>query len=106
MDDAALAQEMYDRWQAGEKKSALEREYWDNGSSHGQAFSAFVREHLGLETVRQSPMAARLELAETLLRVHGVSFPGEDLDEQFRLAARSRGSSDRPSRLQRSLGGL
>ena len=90
VDDAALAQEMHDRWQAGEKKSALEREYWDKGNSHGQAFSAFVREHLGLETVRQSPMATRLELAETLLRVHGVSFPGEDLDEQFRLAARSR----------------
>lgn len=89
-DNAALAQEMYDRWQAGEKKSALEREYWANGSSHGQAFSAFVREHLGLETVRQSPMAARLEQAEALLRVHGVSLPDEDLDEQFRLVAHSR----------------
>jgi hypothetical protein len=90
VDDVALAQEMYDRWQAGEKKSALEREYWNDGSSHGQAFSAFVREHLGLETVRQSPMAVRLQQAEGLLRVHGVSLPDEDLDEQFRLVARSR----------------
>lgn len=86
----ARAREMYERWQVGEKKSALEREYWNDGSSHGQAFSAYVREHLGLETVRQSPMAARLEQAEALLRVHGVSLPEEDLDEQFRLVARSR----------------
>lgn len=89
-DDVTLAQEMYERWQAGEKKSALEREYWSDGSSHGQAFSAYVREHLEVETVRQSPIAARLQQAEALLRVHGVSLPDEDLDEQFRLVARSR----------------
>lgn len=89
-EDIALAREMHERWQAGEKKSALEREYWGDGSSHGQAFSAYVREHLGVETVRQSPMAARLAQAEALLRIHGVSLPDEDLDEQFRLVARSR----------------
>lgn len=89
-EDVARAREMYERWRAGEKKSALEREYWNDGGSHGQAFSAYVREHLGVETVSQSPMAARLEQAEALLRVHGVSLPEEDLDEQFRLIARSR----------------
>ena len=88
--DTLLARQMYDRWIAGEKKSALEREYWNDGQSHGQAFSAFVRRHLGIETVERSPMAARLADAEALLRVHGIAVPHEELDEQFRLIARSR----------------
>lgn len=88
--EVALAHEMYERWKAGESKSALERECWANGGSHGQAFSAFIRLHLGIETVRRSSTSARLLQAEALLRVHGVSLPDEELDEQFRLVARSR----------------
>lgn len=89
-DSVALAREMYERWKGGESKSSLEREYWADGGSHGQAFSAFVRLHLGVETVRRSPTSARLLQAEALLRVHGVSLPDEDLEEQYRLVARSR----------------
>lgn len=88
--DVELAGEMHQRWLAGEKKSALEREYWDDGSSHGQAFSAFVREHLGIETVKRSAQAQRLERAESLLRVHGIEFDDEGLAQEYRLLARSR----------------
>lgn len=90
LDHRAIATAMHDRWKAGEKKSALEREFWGDVKSHGQAFSAYVREHLGIETVRRSPMAARLSEAEALLRVHGITLADEDLDEQSRLLARSR----------------
>ena len=47
-----LATEMYERWQNGESKSRLEIEYWDKATSHGKAFTAYVKRWLGVETER------------------------------------------------------
>lgn len=86
-----LAQEMYDRWQAGEKKSRLEIEYWDDAVAHGSRFSKYVKKWLGRETVKDHPQTVRLAKAESLLRVHGLSLDDEDdLPEQYRLLAKSR----------------
>ncbi len=41
--DKKLPREMYARYQAGESKSSLEVEYWNNPSSHGKKFSSFMR---------------------------------------------------------------
>lgn len=38
--DRELAQEMLDRFQAGESKSTLEIEYWNDGTSHGKRFGS------------------------------------------------------------------
>ncbi|HJQ94231.1 MAG TPA: DUF3644 domain-containing protein [Acidimicrobiia bacterium] len=89
-----LAREMYDRWEAGEPKSRLEIEYWGNATSHGKAFSAYVRKWLDLETEHKSTQTERLESLESLLRIHGISpAEDEDLTEDYRLLARTRESA-------------
>lgn len=86
-----LATEMHDRWKNGETKSRLEIEYWDNATSHGKAFTAYIKRWLGVETARQSSQSARIAELEALLRANGVS-PTEagDLAEEYRLLAKSR----------------
>ncbi len=86
-----LATEMYERWQNGEAKSRLEIEYWDNATSHGKAFTAYVKRWLGVETERQSSQSTRIAALEALLRANGIS-PTEagDLAEEYRLLAKSR----------------
>ena len=86
-----LATEMHERWQNGEPKSRLEIEYWDNATSHGKAFTAYVKRWLGVETERQSSQSTRIAKLEALLRANGVS-PTEagDLAEEYRLLAKSR----------------
>ncbi len=85
---------MHQRWKDGEAKSRLEIEYWDDSTSHGKAFSAYVRRWLGIETERRSSQSERLGELENLLRVHGVS-PTEagDLAEEYRLLAKARESA-------------
>ena len=56
-----LATEMHERWQNGEPKSRLEIEYWDNATSHGKAFTAYVKRWLGVETERQSSQSTRIQ---------------------------------------------
>ena len=70
----ALAEQLLGRWKwgKGESKSSLEQEIWDDPSSHGQRFSAYIRNWLGIETVRKSPQARQLARAEALLRCHGI----------------------------------
>ena len=86
-----LATEMYERWKNGESKSRLEIEYWDNATSHGKAFTAYVKRWLGVETERQSSQSTRIAKLEALLRANGIS-PTEagDLAEEYRLLAKSR----------------
>lgn len=89
----AIAAEMYARWEGGESKSPLEVEYWDNATSHGKAFTSYVRKWLGRETERKSVQTQEIERLRALLRVSGVS-PTEagDLNEEFRLLAKGRES--------------
>lgn len=90
----AVAAELFARWDAGESKSSLEVEFWDDASSHGKRFTAYVRRWLGRETERKSSQTEHIERLEAILRAHGVS-PTEagDLDEKFRLLAKSRESA-------------
>lgn len=84
-----IATEMHDRWRAGEAKSRLEIEFWDDSTSHGKAFTSYVRRWLGVETEKKSSQSERVGELEDLLRVHGVS-PSEtgDLAEEYRLLAK------------------
>lgn len=90
----AVAKEMYERWQAGEAKSQLEISYWENPTSHGKAFTAYVKKWLGVETERKSGQTEQIDRLEGLLRAHGVS-PSEagDLEEEWRLVAKARESA-------------
>jgi hypothetical protein len=97
MDDeqhVQLATEMWERWSAGEAKSQLEIEYWGNATSHGKAFTAYVKKWTGRATERKSTQTLRIERLEGLLRSHGIP-PGDagDLEEEYRLLARSRESA-------------
>ena len=78
-DHRRVAQEMFDRWQAGEPKSVLEIEFWDNPTSHGKAFTAYVKKWLDIATEGRSRQAQRIEELERMLRVHGI--PPSDSDE-------------------------
>ncbi len=89
-----LAEEMHARWQAGESKSHLEIAYWDDGTSHGKRFTAYVRRWLGIETERRSEQTERIHQLEALLRAHGVSpTDAGDLAEEHRLLAKARESA-------------
>lgn len=89
--DRHLAEEMLTRFQAGESKSALEIEYWDDGTSHGKRFTSFVRKHLGVETESRSRQTVELERLGKLLRRHGISPSlAGDLSVEDRLIAKAR----------------
>ena len=90
----AVAADMFARWEAGESKSALEIEFWEDGTSHGKRFTAYVRRWLGQETERKSSQTEQIARLQALLRVHGIS-PTEagDLDEEYRLLAKARESA-------------
>ena len=93
-DHRQVAQEMLGRWQAGEYKSALEIEYWNNPTSHGKAFTAYVKKWLGVPTEGRSRQAQRIEELERMLRVHGIS-PSEsdELSAEYLLVAKARESA-------------
>ena len=59
-----LAEEMYARWLAGEAKSQLELAYWNDGTSHGKRFTAYVRRWLGVETERRSEQTERIVVSK------------------------------------------
>ncbi len=90
----AVATEMFERWQSGAPKSALEVEYWNDAASHGKRFTSYIRRRLGHETERKSAQTLRVERLEALLRVHGID-PTEAgaLKEEYRLVAKSRESA-------------
>lgn len=93
-DHRQVAQEMLGRWQAGEPKSALEIEYWSNPTSHGKAFTAYVKKWLGVPTEGRSRQAQRIDELERMLRVHGIS-PSEsdELSAEYLLVAKARESA-------------
>jgi hypothetical protein len=85
---------MYERWQSGAPKSALEVEYWNAATSHGKRFTSYIRRWLGHETERKSAQTLRIERLEALLKVHGISPTEPDaLKEQYRLVVKSRESA-------------
>ena len=89
--DKLLAEELLARFKAGDSKSALEIEYWDDGTSHGKRFTSFVRKHLGVETESKSRQSQELERLQNLLRRSGVSpTPAGDLSVEDRLVAKAR----------------
>lgn len=89
-----IAQEIYERWQAGEPKSALEIEYWNNPTSHGKAFTAYVKKWLGIATEGRSRQAQRIEQLERKLRVHGISpSDSDELSVEYLLVAKARESA-------------
>lgn len=90
-EEGKLANEMLERFQAGESKSTLEIEYWNDGTSHGKRFTSFVRKHLGVETESRSRQTQELERLRNLLRRSGIS-PSQagDLTVEDRLVAKAR----------------
>lgn len=90
-DHRALASEMLSRWEKGESKSRLEVEYWDDATSHGKAFSAYVRKWLDVETERTSAQSERIAKLEEKLRVHGISPDDpESVSDDYQLVAACR----------------
>jgi len=88
------AEEMYSRWLAGEAKSQLEIAYWNDATSHGKRFTAYVRRWLGVETERRSEQTERIRRLEALLRVNGIApTDAGDLAEEHRLVAKARESA-------------
>jgi hypothetical protein len=88
------AEEMHGRWLAGEAKSQLEIAYWNDATSHGKRFTAYVRRWLGVETERRSEQTERIRRLETLLRVNGIGpTDAGDLAEEHRLVAKARESA-------------
>jgi hypothetical protein len=77
--DIDTLQAMHHEWLGGAKKSDLERRYLNKPESHGKLFSSLVREHLGIETERQShltrernELAAEVRRLQQLLQLHGI----------------------------------
>ena len=65
--DIELARELLAKWDSGNgvSKSQLERQTWDDGSSHGRRFDRFIRSTLGVETSRRSRQTDRIAHLET-----------------------------------------
>ena len=71
--DLPTLQRMYDLWRQGAKKSHLERRFLNKPESHGKLFTNLVREHLGVETERQSSLTAERDaLAAEVARLIAV----------------------------------
>lgn len=87
----ATASELLERWRSGESKSSLEVEYWGDSTSHGKAFTAYVKKWLGIDTERRSAQSERVAALESKLRLHGIS-PDDDesLSDDLQLLAASR----------------
>jgi hypothetical protein len=85
---------MYQRWKAGEPKSQLEIEYWNNPTSHGKAFTAYTKKWLGVATETKSAQSDLVERLESRLRANGISpTDAGDLEEEYRLLAKARESA-------------
>lgn len=67
-----LAKSLYERWRAGESKSQLEIETWDDATSHGAKFTSYVKRVLGVDTKRPAAMAIAKRNLEKQLLNHGL----------------------------------
>ncbi len=75
-DDIALAHEIYEAWQNGESKGALERRIWNDGSSHGRHFDRFIRDTIGLKTTNRSKQSLLIEELQRQVRSLGAQPAG------------------------------
>lgn len=72
-DNRALANHLYERWNAGESKSQLEIQTWQDATSHGRRFDRFIRSHLGVSTTTPSRQTTTIEsLSRQILLLGGV----------------------------------
>jgi hypothetical protein len=65
-------QTMYDEWQRGISKSAIERRYLGKATHHGKLFTKLVREYLNIETEKQHPLKCEVDRLRSLLRDSGI----------------------------------
>jgi hypothetical protein len=72
-EEVDLAESLLARWDwgKGESKSELEREVWDDGSSHGRRFDRFILRSLGVSTKKQSKSTTQIEKLERQVRSLG-----------------------------------
>ncbi|MCY4037556.1 MAG: hypothetical protein OXF64_08915 [bacterium] len=92
--EVELARELFERWDNGNgvSKSQLERETWEDGSSHGRRFDRFIRATLGLETSqpsRQTDRIADLETQIVSLGAHPVGAKEVEWQAQLQQARSS-----------------
>lgn len=73
LEDKELAESVFARWNwgAGESKSELEREVWDDGSSHGRRFDRFIFRTLGVNTKKSAKSTTQIEQLERQVRSLG-----------------------------------
>ncbi len=86
--DIELARELLALWDNGDgiSKSQLERETWDDGSSHGRRFDRFIRSTLGVETSRRSRQTDRIaELETQILSLGALPAGAIEVDWQVQL---------------------
>lgn len=76
--DRELAELLLRRWKAGETKSQLEIETWNDPTSHGRHFDRFVRTNLGVSTSRPSKQTATIEGLQRQIRSLGAIPEGAD----------------------------
>ena len=86
--DIELARELLALWDDGDgiSKSQLERQTWDDGSSHGRRFDRFIRSTLGVETSRRSRQTDRIaELETQILSLGALPAGATEVDWQVQL---------------------
>ncbi len=73
-EEKSLAESLLARWNSGEgeSKSELEREVWDDGSSHGRRFDRFVFRALGVSTKKTAKSTTQIEELERQVRSLGA----------------------------------
>lgn len=73
-EDQTLAESLLARWDwgTGESKSELEREVWDDGSSHGRRFDRFIFRALGISTKKSAKSTTQIEDLERQIRSLGA----------------------------------
>ena len=86
--DIELAHELLAKWDNGNgiSKSQLERQTWDDGSSHGRRFDRFIRSTLDVETSRRSRQTDRIADLETqILSLGALPVGAAEVDWQVQL---------------------
>ena len=86
--DVELARKLLAQWDNGNgvSKSQLERETWDDGSSHGRRFDRFIRGTLGVETSRRSRQADRIaDLEKQIVSLGAHPVGAEEVEWQVQL---------------------
>ena len=83
-----LARELLALWDNGTgiSKSQLERQTWDDGSSHGRRFDRFIRSALNVETSGQSKQTGRIvELEKQVFSLGALPVGADEVNWQIQL---------------------